>query len=268
MRLPPNRLKALLRDGEIALGCSLHEARDPGAIRTMACAGADLVFIDLEHNPHGMETVVDLVAHAHGVGITPLVRPPIVDEAWVGRLLDGGCQSLLIPRIRTPEEVQHLLELTHYRPEGRRGLATYGGAGVAYQQVTDVGAVLRWANQELLIGVVIETPEAVEALEDILVPRLDLAVMGWGDLSHLYGVEDARHPLVQAAAQRVRDLCHRRGIAYGVFEPNVAALPSACAEGAQLLVSGGVFQFIHAGVRAARQALDSYRPSPRRSGLG
>jgi 2-dehydro-3-deoxyglucarate aldolase/4-hydroxy-2-oxoheptanedioate aldolase len=257
MILRRNHLLETLQDGRIALGCSLNEARDPGMVYAMAAAGADTVFIDQEHNLHNTETVFDLVAHAHAAGISPLVRPPQIDYAWITRLLDGGCQSLLIPHVRHPSEVERLIDLAFYHPRGRRGVALVGGAGVNYQEVTSATDVMRWANENLLVGLIIETPEAVEALDELLLPGIGLALVGHGDLAQLYGVPgDPRHHLVLEAQERVLALCAEREIAYGVFQPSPHLIASEVEQGAQLIVHGGVFSFIRKSVGDFRRTVD------------
>ncbi|MFF2115631.1 HpcH/HpaI aldolase family protein [Rhodococcus koreensis] len=257
MILRRNHLLDILQDGRIALGCSINESRDPGMVYAMAAAGADTVFIDQEHNLHNTETVFDLVAHAHAAGITPLVRPPQIDYAWITRLLDGGCQSLLIPHVRHPSEVEHLIDLAFYHPGGRRGVALVGGAGVNYQEVTSATDAMRWANENLLIALIIETPEAVEALDELLLPGVGLALVGHGDLAQLYGVPgDSRHRLVLEAQERVRAVCAERGIAYGVFQPNPHLIADEVALGAQLIVHGGVLSFIRKSVGNFRRTVD------------
>jgi len=243
----PNRFKRGLRAGEVALGCSLNEARDPGTLRVLAAAGIDVVFVDLEHNPHSIETATDLVAHARAAGLHPLVRPPQLDRAWITRLLDGGCPSLLVPHLRGGDDVARLLELARYAPAGRRGVAMYGGATVGYQTVRDVPATMAALNDEVLVGIVIETPEAVDDLDAMLVEGVDLAVIGWTDLAAALGARDADDPIVVAIGDEVRRLCKLRGIAYGAFQSGREAVERELANGTQFVVSGGVFEYLRRG---------------------
>lgn len=254
MQFRQNLLKARLTAGGVAIGTSLHEARDPGVVYALAAAGADAVFIDLEHHPQSIQTATDLVAFAHAAGITPLVRVPQLDQAWVTRLLDAGCQSLLVPRVRTRSEVERLLELAQYHPLGRRGMSMYGGAAASYHEVTDVAEVTAWQNDNLLLGLVIETPEAVDALDEILVPGIGFAIVGYQDLSHAYGLMgQIRHPRIQDAQARVRELCRERGIAYTMYPTRCEDVGIALDEGAQLILYAGVLTLLR---RAMREAVD------------
>lgn len=256
--LRENRLLHTLRAGGLALGYSLNGARDPGAIYTAAGAGADVVFIDLEHNLTSAETVFDLVSHAHGAGISALVRPPQIDYAWITRLLDGGCQSLLVPHVQRRDEVEQLVEHACYQPTGNRGVALVGGVNMGYQGGAAPMEVMRTANENLLLGLVIETPEAVEHLDDLLLPEIGLLVVGRGDLAHAYGYPGAsNHDLVVSAVEHVRAACLRKGIAYGVFEPHLKRVPDEIRGGAQLVVHGGIFAYIRNSITEFRDAAAS-----------
>jgi 2-dehydro-3-deoxyglucarate aldolase/4-hydroxy-2-oxoheptanedioate aldolase len=120
-----NRLKATLKAGDIALGTIVWDTRGRGVMHTLAAAGMNFAGICTEHSAFNLETVVDLVAHAHAAGITPIVRIPDLQYEHVTRLLDSGCQSLILPHIKSGAEVLRFIELAKYYPQGRRGMAIY-----------------------------------------------------------------------------------------------------------------------------------------------
>ena len=120
-----NRLKATLKAGDIALGTIVWDTRGRGVMHTLAAAGMNFAWICTEHSAFNLETVVDLVAHAHAAGITPIVRIPDLQYEHVTRLLDSGCQSLILPHIKSGAEVLRFIELAKYYPQGRRGMAIY-----------------------------------------------------------------------------------------------------------------------------------------------
>ncbi len=115
-----NKLRATLKSGGLALGTLIWEAGGRGVIHTLAAAGLDFVFICTEHSGFNLETVVDMVAHAHAAGITPIVRIPDLQYQYVTRLLDTGCQSLIAPHLKTGAEARHFIEWAKYYPEGKR----------------------------------------------------------------------------------------------------------------------------------------------------
>ncbi|GAA3678580.1 hypothetical protein GCM10022237_42460 [Nocardioides ginsengisoli] len=249
-----------LRGGELLLGCSLNEARDPGTVHVLGAAGIDVVFLDLEHNLHGPETVLDLIGHARAAGVELLVRPPYQDRSMITRLLDGGCTSLLVPRVRTPAELAEVLEQAYYHPRGRRGVAMVGGAGGGYRPVPDVRAEMARANEATLVGLVVETAEALDVLDELLAEGVGLAVVGFQDLAQALGLPgQPDHPRVREAVTHVRERCLAAGVSYGVFEPSAARIGPEVAAGAQLVVHGGVFAYLRAGVARAVAALDEAR---------
>lgn len=262
MALRENALKAKLRRKELAFGCSTHDTRDPTLIGVIGAAGADFVFIDMEHFPLNFETVGSLLAYAHAAGMTPMVRIPDLDYPSVTRLLDAGCQTLFVPHLRTPSEVERLLELARYHPAGRRGMAMYGNAGVGYGDVTDVPATIAWQNENTMIGLNIETREAVENLDEMLIPGIDFALVGYQDLSQTYGiVGEYQHQLIVDAKERVLSLCRERDIFYGVALGDVAQFGPSIAAGVDFVLYSGVIAFVREAVLKAADAVRAATPS-------
>ena len=181
-----NTLKKTLKAGDVALGTLLWEVRGRGVLYTLARAGMDFVMICSEHSAYNLETVVGLVHQAHAAGLSPVVRIPDLEYEHVTRLLDSGCQSLIVPHVKTGDEVRRFIELAKYHPQGKRGVAIYLGANTDYEDVDAVQAMAH-ANANTLLGVIIETAQAVENLDDILQPGIDLALVGTQDLAHSLG---------------------------------------------------------------------------------
>jgi 2-keto-3-deoxy-L-rhamnonate aldolase RhmA len=260
MKLRENKLKKLLQDGKVALGCGLQGIRDPDIVYNIADAGADFVFIDLEHGALNLETAVDLLLHAYAAGITPMIRIPDLQYAYITRLLDNGANCLLVPHTREPAEIHRLIELAKYHPAGRRGWAIGQNAGSNYQNVTDMVAGAAWANEQLLLGLNIETKEAVENLDRMLIPGIDFIIVGFADLSQSYGlIGQFNHPLVQEAKAKVRKLCKDRGIYILDVPFTLDHFKPLIDEGARLLLFGGTVGFIRSGVEQAANKLREVR---------
>jgi 2-keto-3-deoxy-L-rhamnonate aldolase RhmA len=260
MNLRENRLKKLLQGGGVALGCGLQGVRDPDVIYNIADAGADFVFIDLEHGALDLETAVNLLLHTHAAGITPMIRVPDLQYAYVTRLLDNGANCLLVPHTREPSEIHRLIELAKYHPAGRRGWAMGQNAGSNYRNVPDMAAGAAWANDNLLLGLNIETKEAVENLNGMLIPGIDFIIVGFADLCQSYGfVGQFNHPLVQDAKTKVRKLCKERGIFIMDVPFAVEQFKSVIDDGARLLLYSGTIGFIRNGVEQAANKLNEAR---------
>ncbi|HJU09899.1 MAG TPA: aldolase/citrate lyase family protein [Candidatus Binataceae bacterium] len=254
-----NRLRNILKSGGIAVGTLMWETQGRGVVHALAQAGMDFVMICTEHSAYNLETVVNLVAHAHAAGITPIVRIPDLQYQYVTRMLDTGCQSLIVPHVRTGDEVRRFVEYAKYYPEGRRGMAIYQGASTAYEDVDPAEAVAH-ANANTLLAVLIETREAVENVEDILIPGIDLALVGHQDLAQSLGVPGQySHPKVRESDGKVRALCKSRGIATAGAINRPENAKSVIETGAQFLLYGTDLVMIRREAERAVQAVAPFR---------
>lgn len=256
----PNALKRVLkRRQRTPLICGVHESRDPGVVFALARGGAEGVLIDLEHQATSLETTSSLVAFAYAARATPVVRIPQHDLASINRILDTGCQSLMIPGIKTRDQFDRVLNAARYKPHGERGMYFSGNANVGYvEEPADVGATTEWLNDNLSIGIVIEHKEAVENLEELLLPEdVDWALVGMFDLSQSYGVigEQWTSPVIAEAIAKVRRLCGERGIAYGAFAGRAEQIPRLVEDGADLILMVGVLDFVRRGAAEAAAAI-------------
>ena len=106
---------------------------------------------------------------------------------FVARLLDAGAEGILIPQVKTAEDVEAIVSATRYPPSGSRGIGPYRAArlhadGLAYFQAI---------NGQVAVVAQIETREAVANLETILsVDGLDAVLItasGCGSVIRDYG---------------------------------------------------------------------------------
>ena len=255
MPMRENQLKKRLKSGGVVLGTALLELRGRGAVYPLAEAGMEFVFICTEHSSLNLETVVDLVAHSYAAGIAPIVRVPDLEYQAVTRLLDSGCQSLILPHARTGDDIQRFIEYAKYHPQGRRGMAIYGGASTNYAEVDQLTA-MEHANANTLLGLVIETREAIANIEDILIPGIDLVIIGHQDLSQSLGIPGQyAHASMTEATNKVRALCKERGIATAGVLGHPDQIKASIDGGAQFLMYGADVVFLRESAKQAVQAL-------------
>jgi len=254
-----NQLKKTLKSGGVALGTLMWEIRGRGAVHTLAAAGMDFIMICTEHSAYNLETVVELVAQAHAAGITPVVRIPDLEYQYVTRLLDTGCQSLIVPHVKSGAEVRRFIELAKYHPEGKRGMAIYLGASTEYEDVDPVAAMAH-ANANTLLSVIIETKEALENVEDILLPGIDLVLVGHQDLTQSLGIPGQYdHPRLHEANARVLALCKERGIATAGAVNRPESMQAVVESGAQYLLYGTDVVMLRREAQRAAEALAPFR---------
>jgi 2-dehydro-3-deoxyglucarate aldolase/4-hydroxy-2-oxoheptanedioate aldolase len=254
-----NQLKKTLKSGDVALGTLLWDARGRGVVHTLAQAGMDFVMICMEHSSYSLEAVVDLIAHAHAAGVSPIVRIPDLQYEYVTRLLDTGCQSLIVPHVKTGAEVKRFVEMAKYHPEGKRGMAILQGANTDYEDVDPLTAMAH-ANANTLLSVIIETAEAVENVEEILIPGIDLVLVGHQDLTQSLGVPGQYdHPRLREANARVVKLAKERGIATAGAVNRPESMQAVVNSGAQFLLYGTDLILLRREAQRAAEALKPLR---------
>ncbi len=89
--------KEKLASGTPVSGPIVGDIRTVGAIKALANAGHDFVWLDMEHAMIGWETLVPLVQFARLSGITPLVRATDLSYPLVARALDAGAIGIIVP---------------------------------------------------------------------------------------------------------------------------------------------------------------------------
>jgi len=179
-----NPFKQKLASGHPAFGV-LQSMPSPQLAQTLAAAGLDWLFIDMEHGPIDFADAHALIAATQGTACAPMVRVPIDNLAAARPVLDAGAYGLIIPMVCTGEQAQAAQDYLRYPPEGRRGV----GALFAPQRWGLSGAdYLRAANEQLACVVLIEHIDAVRNLDAILaVPGIDAALIAPYDLSASLG---------------------------------------------------------------------------------
>jgi 4-hydroxy-2-oxoheptanedioate aldolase len=218
-----NRMKRTLKDGKVVFGPMVSEMRSSGIAVLFAQAGFDFFFVDLEHSCFSLETVSDMILAARAADIPVIVRPSSrKGAAYLSRPLDIGASGLLIPQIRTREDVENVVKWCRYQPLGERGM------GLARQHTFFQGGNARETmnslNEEVLIALQIENKEAVENLSDLLsVPGIDAAFVGPADLSAAFGKPGrSDDPEILGAIDRVIEVCEANGVIPGIHTSSVA----------------------------------------------
>lgn len=204
-----NALKDRLRSRSVPLiGCWTMFA-SPLVAEAMAWCEYDLIVVDAEHTPLApMEMLHSLQAVA-GTPCPPLLRVADDDPTVIKKVMDIGAQSLMVPMIDTADQARALVRATRYAPAGHRGFALMHRAS-RFGALPGYGAS---ANDDILLIAQIETPRAVEALDEILdVDGIDAVFVGPGDLSAAMGL------MGQAASDQILSImesCAERAHAKG-----------------------------------------------------
>ena len=230
-----NHLRAILSEGKSAYGTMIQELKSTVVPIILANAGYDFAFIDMEHGPFTLESATELIRVLRLSGLTALVRVPDGQYHLIARVLDAGAEGVMVPRVETRAQVEHIVACSKYPPQGKRGAAITKGHNDF--EKADLYEFTRTMNRENLVILQIERKEAIEDIDGLLsVPGVDGAIMGPKDLALSMGrPEDFDDPETQAAIQKVVSACLERGLFAGLHTPNIAALRAWERKGMRLL---------------------------------
>ena len=237
-----NKLKEKLGKGQVVLGTFLFTP-SPTVTEILGYAGFDFVIIDTEHAPCGpldATTLEDIVRSAEVSDITPLVRIPEQSRIMTQKALDSGALGIVVPAIRTKDDVIQAVKDAKYPPEGHRGScyltrATRYSSAFTPEYWSD-------ANRNTMVVPLIENREAVENIEDILsVKGVDFVFFGSRDYSMSIGQPTVDNPETKNALKNLENICKRKGVhmASFLYPPFENSVKKALDEGARILVVGG-----------------------------
>ena len=181
-----NHMKALLREGKPALGCSIM-IPSPQMVEMAAHAGFDWVLIDMEHGTIGLETAELMIMAAEARGITPIVRPRNNASAEITSVMDRGAVGVQVPHINTAEDARRALAAVKFGAGDKRGLAA-GTRPDSYGLSKSMPDFVREANAQSLVCIQLEHASAIENVDALLaVDDIDVYFIGTSDLSQSMG---------------------------------------------------------------------------------
>jgi len=208
-------LRQRVMDGDLVLGAMIFEFFSPGIAQICRLAGCEYVIYDMEHTGTGYETIKAQVAHCRGLGISPMVRVPRSDYAFLARALDVGCEGVMVPMVNSAEEARAIAEACRYPPVGRRG-AAFGFAHDHYEPGSPLDKI-KAANKNNLVIAQIETEHGLDNVEEIAaVEGIDVLWVGHFDLTNFLGIPgDFYSKVYKDALKRVVKAGQRYGKGLG-----------------------------------------------------
>jgi 4-hydroxy-2-oxoheptanedioate aldolase len=254
------QFRSRLTAGEILLGPSVGFS-DPRVTESLA-PSVDFVWLELEHSLVGPEAVVGHVMAARGAGVPLLVRIPVGATALIKPALDSGVQGLIIPQVRSLDEVRAVVRDVRYAPVGTRGLGPVRPSSYGRLPSHEVIAA---SHEDVFLAVQIETTEALDVVEEIAAtPGIDALVVGPADLSSAMGLlGQFEHLRMREAIARIVAAARANGLSVGVGVGDSATAAAMVRQGVQWVQLSGAeaylwqrFEQLDAEVRAAVAATE------------
>ncbi|GIT81903.1 2,4-dihydroxyhept-2-ene-1,7-dioic acid aldolase [Leifsonia sp. LS1] len=212
-------------------------AGSPLVAEICAGSGLDIVLIDGEHSPVGLESILAQLQAIAAYPAVPVVRAPIGDPVVLKQLLDLGAQNILVPMVDSVEEATAMVRAVRYPPHGVRGVGSALARSSRWSRIPDY---LARANDLVSLTVQIETVDALEAAGAIAgVDGVDALLVGPADLAASMGLlGQQNHPRVIDAVEHVIEAGRAAGTPVGVNAFDPATADRYAAAGAAYLLVG------------------------------
>ena len=228
-----NTAKRKLREGQVAVGGWLGVPSSYSA-EIMAHQGFDWLCIDTQHGAIDFNAAFPMLQAISTTPTMPFVRVPWNEPSIIMKYLDSGAYGIIVPMIETREDAEKAVWAVRYPPMGMRSSGPFRAnlyAGAGYQDE---------ANDELLLAVMIETPKALENLDEIAsVPGIDVLYIGPSDLSQAlglgprYNADNEKHA---ETVTKIREACERHGVIPGVHTNGSALTSRYIREGFKMIL--------------------------------
>ena len=262
-QMRPSRLLKIFRAGKVAACMKLNFA-DARVAEMAAGYDFDCLWLCMEHVANTWEQIENQVRAAKIYDVDCLVRVARGNYSNMIRPLEMDAAGIIVPHVKSAEEAAEIAELTRFHPMGRRPLDG-GNADACYCNLS-MDDYLRQANEQRIVCVQIEDPEALDDIERIAaVEGITMFYFGPADFSHAIGVPGQKtHPDVQDARRRVASVAKKHGKFAGTSRAGLP-LDELAEMGYQLITPGsdviGLLNYWKGLVAELRKAAFSNRHS-------
>ena len=239
-------LLAARRGGQGAVGgwCRVPSAVTVGVI---ASAGFDWVCIDLQHGAGGPHDLAALLPAIENARVPSVVRVGWNEPHGIMRALDAGASAVIVPMVNSRDDAIRAARAAHYAPSGMRSWGPLRPLPSGTPASSPSAA-----NELVMCLAMIETAEAVEALDDILaVEGIDGAYVGPSDLAVSCGSAPHDSAAVEHLIEEVRARCDAAGAVAGIHCPDAAVARARLGAGFHLVAVANDTQLLRGAAAAA-----------------
>ena len=180
----------------------------------LAGTGVDYVCVDQQHGVIDYDSIVPMFQAIGAAGAAPITRVVQNDPGLIMRSLDAGALGVIVPLVNDATEAARAVSACRYPPHGIRSYGPVRAAGViGSRDPKDL-------DRTVLCIVMVETREGLEKVDEIAaIPGLDGIFIGPSDLALSLGLAptlDVTEDAHVEAVKKIREACHRKGIAVGI----------------------------------------------------
>lgn len=235
-----NRSLRSLKEGARSVG-TVATTNSATAVGVMARSGLDHVVVDLQHGEWNERSATHAIRAIALQGKTPIVRVVSNTYSEIGRALDIGALAVVVPLVNNAAEARDAVTAMRYPPLGRRSVSK--PLAVHYPP-----EYWKRANEELMLIVQIESPEAIDNAEEIAaVAGIDAVMAGPTDIWFSTGspIGSREH---NSAMRRILEACRSAGVVPGTFAPTAELAGKWLDDGFLLLTVSTDLEVLAAGM--------------------
>ena len=224
-----------------AIGCTLGFGTLFSA-QLISRVGYDYVLIDMEHNPLSAKEaglMTHVVISASAGRCRTIIRVPSHGVEWIKWALDCGSHGILVPMVKTQEEMKDIIQSAVYPPLGQRSFGPTMAAFADLDPTATSAKYLSKTSKDVAVIPMIESVEGLENAEAICSTEgVTAAFVGPVDLRLSLGLTggDGNEEIFLSALQKVLKICKCLGKPVGVFAANGEACKKRTAEGFDFLM--------------------------------
>ncbi len=198
-----NVIKEKINKGETVFGIYIG-IPSPTLVEMAGYSGFDFVRIDISHMQADLLTIENMIRAAELSGVCPMFRVNN-DKDSIERILEAGAMGIVVPDIESPSAARSAVDAAKFYPIGDRGV--FSAARVSRYGCIGSDKYVKWTNEEILMGIQIETEKAANRLGEILEEAsegIDIILSGRGDLANSLGLPGQKnHPAVLELEERI-----------------------------------------------------------------
>ncbi len=254
-------LARALRAGETVY-CAWCTLASPLAAETIAREGFAAVVLDVQHGLWDTAALIAGIAALHHADAAPVVRVPLDDFAFVSRALDFGAEAIIAPMINSATDAHRFASVAKFPPEGERSWGPQRAIslqGLALQGRSGTTDYLRQANEATLTLAMIETPAALNDVDDIAATSgIDALFVGPYDLSTSLSAgaaQDVNAPEVNRAIDKICAAANKAGKIPGIYCRDAARALAMAKRGFKFIAIGSDLGIVREGAAGMLKAL-------------
>ena len=249
-------LAARLRAGETVY-CAWCTLASPIAAETIAREGFGTVVLDVQHGLWDTASLIAGIGALHHAGSAPVVRVPLNDFAFVSRALDVGAEAIIAPMINSASDARAFVSVAKFPPLGERSFGPQ--RAMALQGHSAAAGYLSEANEQTLTLAMIETPAALNAVDDIAATDgIDALFIGPYDLSTALSggtAQDLNAAEVERAIDRICQTAQKAGKIPGIYCRDAARALTMARRGFRFIAVGSDLNIVREGAAGILKAL-------------